>query len=1068
MPSQRCFSWRPAMLPWIMVLSGCAPLAPSVTAQDTAKDRGVRPLSAETVGASVWRGHKDYALLFATNHYDDPNFPSLANPIPDAEAIAKELEETYGFRTEIVKDSRRDAVLHKLSEYGRKEYAEGDQLFIFFAGHGIYDEHLHEGFIVARDSVENDTDRLSYLSYAELRSRVDGLPAKHILLVLDACFSGTIDFRVGQGGSRGVDLYGALPVSEQFQRKAGFPTRKFLTSGRKETVSDGFAGRNSPFAHNVLDALRNEGTKPGYLTFARLLADVEATQPAPHWGEWGSDAAGSDFFFVSDWLSAKLSGADSEPRPPEALPDTRRSIAVLGFQNLSGRPEDARYSAILSTWLTSELEAGEKMRAAPGEDVDRVRKDLALSDSVEYGKNTLASIYKALGAELVVSGSYFGRSDGAIRVDLRIQSSLTGQIVVGTAENGTMADLPGLVTRLGSRVRGKLGIPAPTGDDEMSVKTALPSGTEAARLYADGLVKLRAFDLLAARDELRQAVKADPASALAHQALAKAWEELGYDSEAIKECGKAHELARKLSLRDRSRIDGYYSKLKGEWDQAIQTYSFLWREYPDEPGYAIELASVQTLADKPQDALATLDDLRRKSTQAAGDPQVDLQEAEAARVAQDYKRQAKAADIALRNASANASKLFIAEAYYESCAALIRLGDPKGAETACERARQSSDLGAGQRIKADSLTLLASIMTDQGKGSEAMELRQEALSISRQIGCRKNIAAALKNLALLEASQNQLQDADRNLAEAASIAGEIGDKEQLLSLQIGRGSGLFTLGEYDSAKEVFETALNAARDTNNRREVAYTSQWLGFILYYLGNLAEADRNLRRAIDIAQHSDFQDIRADSGSDLGDVLLARGDKAGARRQYQDALELSVKREEQSSVASSRLSLASLSLEEGNPREAESLARQAAEEFQKEKDVDSEASARDTLARALLAQGKLQDAEAEIGSAISLAPEERTVRMSLAVTAAMDKSRAGKTAEAKESLDNSLLEAKRMKLLGFQLEIRLAQAEIEATSDRGAARLHLQSLERDASESEFLLIAAKAKRVAGTLDK
>jgi tetratricopeptide (TPR) repeat protein len=342
------------------------------------------------------------------------------------------------------------------------------------------------------------------------------------------------------------------------------------------------------------------------------------------------------------------------------------------------------------------------------------------------------------------------------------------------------------------------------------------------------------------------------------------------------------------------------------------------------------------------------------------------------------------------------------------------------------------------------------------------------LSISRQIGCRKNIAAALKNLALLEASQNQLQDADRNLAEAASIAGEIGDKEQLLSLQIGRGSGLFTLGEYDSAKEVFETALNAARDTNNRREVAYTSQWLGFILYYLGNLAEADRNLRRAIDIAQHSDFQDIRADSGSDLGDVLLARGDKAGARRQYQDALELSVKREEQSSVASSRLSLASLSLEEGNPREAESLARQAAEEFQKEKDVDSEASARDTLARALLAQGKLQDAEAEIGSAISLAPEERTVRMSLAVTAAMDKSRAGKTAEAKESLDNSLLEAKRMKLLGFQLEIRLAQAEIEATSDRGAARLHLQSLERDASESEFLLIAAKAKRVAGTLDK
>src|SRR5207249_9683253 len=44
----------------------------------------------------------------------------------------------------------------------------------------------------------------------------------------------------------------------------------------------------------------------------------------------------------------------------------RRAIAVLGFKNLSGRPDQAWLSTAFSETLTTELAAGEQLRTIPG------------------------------------------------------------------------------------------------------------------------------------------------------------------------------------------------------------------------------------------------------------------------------------------------------------------------------------------------------------------------------------------------------------------------------------------------------------------------------------------------------------------------------------------------------------------------------------------------------------------------------------------------------------------------------------------------------------------------------
>jgi DNA-binding winged helix-turn-helix (wHTH) protein len=50
----------------------------------------------------------------------------------------------------------------------------------------------------------------------------------------------------------------------------------------------------------------------------------------------------------------------------------RRSVAVLSFKNLSGDAQEAWLSTALSDWLTTELTAGEQVRAIPAEAIARM------------------------------------------------------------------------------------------------------------------------------------------------------------------------------------------------------------------------------------------------------------------------------------------------------------------------------------------------------------------------------------------------------------------------------------------------------------------------------------------------------------------------------------------------------------------------------------------------------------------------------------------------------------------------------------------------------------------------
>lgn len=236
----------------------------------------------------------DYALLIGVNDYT--YWPKLINPVEDAQDIETELKDYYGFKTQFLPNPTKQEILAALRRYRQEiHFSEDDQLFIFFAGHGYFNDEIKEGYLIAKDSLADDVDGESYYAYSLLRKAVDSIPCKHIFLVLDACYSGTFDEMIARRG--GEEMYADATNPEFIRRKMQFRTRRFLTSGDKVYVPDGRPHQHSPFARKLLEALRSYGGRDGLLTITGILAYVERVTPEPRQGEWGGNEPGSDFIF---------------------------------------------------------------------------------------------------------------------------------------------------------------------------------------------------------------------------------------------------------------------------------------------------------------------------------------------------------------------------------------------------------------------------------------------------------------------------------------------------------------------------------------------------------------------------------------------------------------------------------------------------------------------------------------------------------------------------------------------------------------------------------------------------
>src|ERR1039457_1146313 len=239
----------------------------------------------------------------------------------------------------------------------------------------------------------------------------------------------------------------------------------------------------------------------------------------------------------------------------------RRSVAVLGFRNLPGRPDDSWLSPAFAEMLTTELASDGALRMVPGEDVARVKRELPIPDEDSLAKTTLERLRINPGADVVILGSYTalpGNGDKRIRLDVRVQDTVHGETIAEKSFTGSEGNLFELATQAGQALRQSLGISPASNEASLQARAALPSNQEAVRFYTESQERLWAFDYGHARDLLTKAVASDPGYPLAHAALADAWNHLGYASKARAEIERARALSGHLGPEDRLLIDGQY------------------------------------------------------------------------------------------------------------------------------------------------------------------------------------------------------------------------------------------------------------------------------------------------------------------------------------------------------------------------------------------------------------------------------------------------------------------------------------------------------------------------------
>jgi len=215
---------------------------------------------------------KYYALIIANNTYKpEAGMMSLQRPVADANALKEVLTARYTFdRTNVMTlyDRSKLDVEVTLEELQKRVLPE-DNLLIFYAGHGIMDQESDIGYWLLSDATRS---RVTWLSNSTITDFIKACKARHILLIADACYSGSIY------SSRGVMDNASAAIRDLIRSKS----RKAITSGGTTEVAD-----ESKFAQVLVEQLKYN-TEP-YLRsldlYNLLQKPVMANSlTSPRWG----------------------------------------------------------------------------------------------------------------------------------------------------------------------------------------------------------------------------------------------------------------------------------------------------------------------------------------------------------------------------------------------------------------------------------------------------------------------------------------------------------------------------------------------------------------------------------------------------------------------------------------------------------------------------------------------------------------------------------------------------------------------------------------------------------------
>ncbi|MEQ1632828.1 MAG: caspase family protein, partial [Planctomycetota bacterium] len=249
------------------------------------------PHSSDTATAdlkdSYTRGH---ALLVGVSQaYDVRFYPKLKGPVSEIEAVKQRLMQTNGalWTESSIQILREEQATQKAVEDAiariKRDAGPDDAVLIYFAGHGTPKAGTNRYFLVCADANSKDpgvAGSNGFLDKQELDFTGDGaMPAKHVLVVADCCYSGRL-FAVAdadRGRPKPDSARDLTKVHPHLRRRVV----EFLGSSSDEPAKDAKSGELSKFCQAFLDELTPKGDGRCYVTARQMAGNIESKLVVP-------------------------------------------------------------------------------------------------------------------------------------------------------------------------------------------------------------------------------------------------------------------------------------------------------------------------------------------------------------------------------------------------------------------------------------------------------------------------------------------------------------------------------------------------------------------------------------------------------------------------------------------------------------------------------------------------------------------------------------------------------------------------------------------------------------------
>ena len=327
-----------ALVLWSLTLAGAlafsmsptpAGPAPKGSSLKKGKDLAVVAASGPLAGQRVYGN--SYALLIGVNEYANlPKDRWLSYAANDVQALREVLIRHYGFSPDrmillLNKQATLENIRKALARLAdKRKVGADDRILVYFSGHGQtvkVGAGGDMGFLIPHDAdvdladMENAGPFLgSCLPMKAVWDYLVSSPAKHVLLLADACYSGLL------AKPRAIESINEDALASLASRRAV----QVVTAGRRGEVSYELSQYgHGAFTYKLLEELKARASTPGavftttelYAALKRSVANLSRGKQTPQMGDYDTEG---DFLFITAGKANAPAAVAQPPKRPQA------------------------------------------------------------------------------------------------------------------------------------------------------------------------------------------------------------------------------------------------------------------------------------------------------------------------------------------------------------------------------------------------------------------------------------------------------------------------------------------------------------------------------------------------------------------------------------------------------------------------------------------------------------------------------------------------------------------------------------------------------------------------------